>query len=447
MTHTKSRLEPGFIRDDGRLRYTMKKIILLFWAIFGVSNALASPAMDLFQQATRFISENYNGYSSANPVSIAEQLRGKLQEACQPAGESCSYETARPFLVQLTQRMNDGHTYFLSPQSYADLLRAYSGQSLSPEPTFGFTFSNANLSGEVLVNHVIADSPAAIAGLQPFDRIVRLNGERLEFKSAVQQLRTAVNVKASMNILVARGDVERPGIFELNLKRAQVEKTNLPLLYQPANAPTGVLMLKIPTFVGSQDIAPRTHELVAQAVTSGAKSIVVDLRGNGGGEETECYGAASAFVGRVAHLNATRFEQVTVGFDGGKLLGNDPKDSKRYDIQNPALWNGNVAVLVNRYTASCGELMAYVLQQNKRAQVIGEDTHGLLDTATETWELMDRSALAITYVRTLNLDGSRLPTRVTPDVEMSSSLNEIAETGRDPMLDAALEVLAQTTTN
>jgi carboxyl-terminal processing protease len=419
----------------------MKKIILLFWAIVSVSNALASPAMDLFQQATRFISENYNGYSSADPVSIAEKLRSKLQEACQSAGESCSYETARPFLVQLAQQMKDGHTYFLSPQSYADLLQAYSGKSGATEPTFGFTFSNANLSGEVLVNHVIANSPAAIAGLRPFDRIVRLNGERLELKSAIQLLRAAVTSKAPMNILVARGDVESPATLELTLQRATLEKTNLPLLYQPANAPAGVLMLKIPTFVGSQDIGPRTHQLVTQAATLGAKSIVVDLRGNGGGEETECYGAASAFVGRASHINATRLEQVTVGFDGGKFLGNDPKDPKRYDIPNPALWNGNVAVLVNRYTASCGELMAYILQQKQRAKVIGEDTYGLLDTATETWELMDKSALAITYVRTLHLDGSRLPTRVTPDVEMSSSLNEIAETGRDAMLDAALEEL------
>jgi carboxyl-terminal processing protease len=236
---------------------------------------------------------------------------------------------------------------------------------------------------------------------------------------------------------VLRGNVQNPIRFSVTMQRTRLEKTNLPYLYQPPNAPAGVVALRIPTFTGSNDIAPKVHELVASALAKNAKTIIIDVRDNPGGEETECYGAASAFLGRAVNLNETRLVRLEVGFDGGKFIGNDPKDLSRYDIAKPALWTGQSVVLTNEQTASCGELMAYLLQYNKKARVIGESTYGILDTATEFWQLADQSALAITYVRTLNPDGSRVPERVTPDILARDDPNTAFETGRDPLFERA----------
>ncbi len=425
----------------------MRKIVLLLCAMSCVSSAIASPATDLFDQASRFMVDHYHGYSGVKPLEIATKLRPKLEAVCKASRDNCSFQTARPFVAQLAQSMNDGHTYFLSPQSFENWLNEFSGQNTITEPLHGFWFSNVNSRGEVLINHVTADSPAAIAGIRPFDRIIGVGNELLERSNALQRLRALLNSNTVVNLRMARGDTRNPVQLEVTLQPIRLRRINLPLLYQPANAPAGVLVMRFPTFVGSNDIAPRTHELVARAIELGAKSIIIDVRGNPGGEETECYGAASAFIGRAANINETRLERIIVGFDGGTLLGNDPKDPKKYNIQQPMLWKGDVAVLADRGTASCGELMAYLLQYNKRAKVIGEATVGMLDTATEAWELMDQSALAITYVRTLNPDGTRLPAKVTPDVAISSSLDEIAETGRDLMLDKALEILSASQSN
>jgi carboxyl-terminal processing protease len=78
-----------------------------------------------------------------------------------------------------------------------------------------------------------------------------------------------------------------------------------------------------------------------------------------------------------------------------------------------------------------------LLQYNKKARVIGESTVGVLDTATEFWQLADQSALAITYVRTLNPDGTRVPERVTPDILVRDDVNAAFETGRDPLFERA----------
>jgi carboxyl-terminal processing protease len=404
------------------------------------SIATASPASDLLDQGIRFMVDNYHGYSVVKPAELGATLRAELERACVNR-DPCGYEVATPFLQRLASSMNDGHTSYLSPTAYQSTLEAFQNSGANPNPVFGMQLGNANARGEVLVADVVADSPAFKGGLRPFDRIFSVGGERLQTSSALSRLRASIQTDAPVTLEVARGDARNPVTLKVQMQRSKLETSNLPFTYQPANAPAGVLVMRFPTFLGSNDIAPRAHALVAQAQAQGAKAIIIDVRGNGGGEETECYGAASAFIGRAANINETTTQKVLVGFDGGKLLGNDPQDPVKFDITQPALWKGSVAVLVDRSTASCGELMAYFVQYAKRGSVVGERTYGVLDTATEFWKLLDGSALAITYVRTLNEDGSRVPEFVTPDIQARFNPNVIGETGRDEMLEKALEAL------
>ncbi len=411
--------------------------VVLAW-LFVFSSAFASPATELFREASFYMSFHYHGYSSVKPDELAKSLEAQLLERCQPKAETCEFAEARPFIERLAQGMRDDHTSYLSPSTYRTILTQFRGINPNPNPLYGLSFGDANSRGEVAVLDIVADSPAFKAGIRPFDRVVAVNGTRV---TNFNDLRTALNSSQPVKLEVLRGDAANPVRFEATMQRKRLEKNNLPFLYQPPNAPAGVVALRIPTFIGSNDIAPKVHELVAQAQRQNAKTMIIDLRDNGGGEETECYGAASAFVGRAVNINETRLDRVNVGFDGGKFIGNDPKDLVNYEIARPALWKGAVTVLVNDQTASCGELLAYLIQYNKRGKIIGEQTYGVLDTATEFWQLSDQSALAITYVRTLNPDGTRVPMRVTPDVMARDDPNTAFETGRDPLFERAYQEL------
>lgn len=403
--------------------------------------ATASPASDLLEQGVQFMASNYHGYSTVQPLELGTRLQAELAAVC--AGNfRCSAETATPFLQRLASDMNDGHTYYLSASSYQRTLQEFSGAASNPNPSYGFQIGNSNSRNEVLIEDVIADSPAFKGGLRPFDRVVSVGGQPLTPQNAVSSFRALIQTDAPVKLAVVRGDPRLPARATVTMQRRRLEKTNLPFLYRPAGIASGTLVMRFPTFVGSNDIAPRAHALVAQAQRMGAKNIVIDLRGNGGGEETECYGASSAFIGRAVNINETVSQQVLVGFDGGRFIGNDPQDLTRYEISKPALWQGGVAVLVDRNTASCGELMAYIIQRSGRGLVIGSQTYGVLDTATEFWKLQNGSALAITYVRTINEDGTRVPESVMPDIEAAADLQAIAETGRDAMLDVAIQTFS-----
>ena len=414
--------------------------LMLVSSIALLSVATASPASDLLEQGVQFMASHYHGYSTVQPLELGARLQAELEAVC--AGNlSCSADTATPFLQRLASGMNDGHTSYLSPSSYQRTLQEFSGVSSNSNPSYGFQIGDSNSRGEVLIEDVVADSPAFKGGLRPFDRVVSVGAERLTTPNAVARFRALIQTDAPVRLSVVRGDARLPARAMVTMQRRKLEKTNLPFLYRPAGVPSGTLVMRFPTFVGSNDIAPRTHALVAQAQALGAKTIVIDLRGNGGGEETECYGASSAFVGRAVNINETVAQQVLVGFDGGRFVGNDPQDPNRYEITKPALWQGGVAVLVDDGTASCGELMAYIIQQKKRGPVIGSQTYGVLDTATEYWKLTNGSALAITYVRTINEDGTRVPESVRPDIEARFDPRAINETGRDAMLELAIQAL------
>ncbi len=200
-----------------------------------------------------------------------------------------------------------------------------------------------------------------------------------------------------------------------------------------------MVVMRFPNFIGFHDIGPKTHEMVKEAIAKKVKAIVIDVRGNIGGEETECSSAAAAFIAvGVEFIGQTKYLKQPWGFKDGKTIGNDPRDLRSYSISDPQLWKGKMAVLVNRSTASCGEIFAYAIQRAKRGKVIGETTLGVLNTATDYFSLIDQSAVAITYSRTFNLDGSALPERITPDVMLEFNTNKIGLTGKDEMLEKAL---------
>ena len=73
--------------------------------------------------------------------------------------------------------------------------------------------------------------------------------------------------------------------------------------------------------------------------------------------------------------------------------------------------------------------------------IVGEATGGLGNTGSTEFNLPDGSALVLTIFKSLRLDGSYLPTRVTPNELVPDELELQSQTGRDVALQRALELL------
>ncbi len=419
----------------------MKKYFLLVLFVFSFGTcALASPATDLFREAAFYLEQYYHGYSVVNIKDAIAKYQVQLDVRCAARGEQCSFDDARPSVQGLVAAMGDRHTFYLSKDFYSQVYNQFRGLNNNPRPQAGLRLARMVAGRAPMIEDVIADGPAARAGAQAFDRIVSVNGLVVPPNDAMNWLQQKLNTDDTLRLSLERGPTEKSRRVLIRFKRAYIPDTNLPSLYESASQ-AGIFVLRIPSFIGSNTIGPRVHTLLHQAIAKNPRGIVVDVRGNGGGEETECLAAASAFLGDVELTDEARLYKQNIGMKSGRVTGNDPRDPSAFFIPDPALYTGPVAVLTSSSTASCGEMFAYLIQQAKRGPIVGEPTLGVLNTATEFFQLIDQSAIAITYIRAQNLDGTPLPERVLPDTNFTYNPQTIVETGRDAQLEKAVELL------
>ncbi|ABL65335.1 carboxy terminal-processing peptidase [Chlorobium phaeobacteroides] len=107
----------------------------------------------------------------------------------------------------------------------------------------------------------------------------------------------------------------------------------------------------------SRDVIKLLNELIAEHV----QGIVIDLRENGGGSLEEAVKVTGLFIpnGPVVQISSSTGRTTVLDDEDGGVL-----------------YNGPLAVLVNRYSASASEIVAAAIQDYGRGVIIGERTFG-----------------------------------------------------------------------
>jgi carboxyl-terminal processing protease len=395
--------------------------------------AAASPALDLFNQATYYITSRYNGFSNAPYQDFATQYRPALDAACAGLGETCPYSAAVPIVSQMLETISDGHSYLLNAAQRDEVQRQRSG--LGPNaPRMGIVTREIPNSTDRLIADVWESSPAMKAGLRRGDRLVSLNGQLSNDLGADFQpsIAKAVGSGASVRLGVLRAGEP---LLEVSL-RGETLSARLPTL---KTLSPGVGYLRIPSFDVIGKVASAVHQLVRRAQGSGVKRLIVDVRDNPGGVDFEVLAAAGGFVKRTGFTQEYRDSSRTqIVVDGKVQLTNGVTV---YDTPGAALFTGKLAVLVNSHSYSGAEYLAQFVQDAKKGIIVGEPSGGLGNTGSTEFNLPDGSALVLTIFKSLRLDGSYLPDRVTPDEIIPDELEQQERTGRDAVLERALELL------
>jgi carboxyl-terminal processing protease len=155
------------------------------------------------------------------------------------------------------------------------------------------------------------------------------------------------------------------------------------------------------------------RRLIGELEEQGVAGIVVDLRDNGGGSLLEATTLTGLFI--------DKGPVVQVRNSSGRI-------SLEEDIEPGMAWDGPLAVLVNRYSASASEIFAAAIQDYGRGVVIGEPTFGkgtvqsLLDL--DDYAPSDKPGmgqLKITMAQFFRVNGGSTQTRgVEPDIRFPS---------------------------
>jgi carboxyl-terminal processing protease len=427
----------------------MKRVFVLTVAVLlfalGRVNAQAyenSPAQQLFDQASYYLSFNYHGFSSTDPNSAAfvEKYQKQLDLSCFVQRQNCAYDISVALIKAMVEEIADEHTNYLAPDAAEDFVSSTTGDNTNDQVTMGFIpipFSDEKGFG-LRVYDVFEGSGAASAGLARGDRIVAINQQPLpRDQAAARKLFVAADGSGQDVHLSVLRDERLP--LELTVSSRTLTMSSLPYM----SVSNGVARIVIPEFVGPAKTAPKFHELIKRAMDRKVAAIVVDLRNDPGGVSTECLAAAGAFVGNFGRLRESRFGRFQDSFRNGGVYQIDDlgKETKVYQIENAQLWTGKLAVLVNQDSASCSEYFASDVQFAKRGLVIGERTVGVGNTGTRLFNLINGGGLQITVVKSFRLDGTVYPAQVTPDFFIKDDLEGFVFTGQDNLYNRALQEL------
>ncbi len=223
------------------------------------------------------------------------------------------------------------------------------------------------------------DTPAYEVGLQTGDRIVRVEDQStadIDVSQAADLLRGSPGT--SVTITVSREG--EAAVIDYTLTRAII---TIPVIPYAGMLEGAVGYIKLNQF--TEEAASEVERALNHLGEQGARSYMLDLRGNPGGLLEQAVGVAGKF------LEENRLIVYTEGRPGADRRSYRASDS--FTLKEAPL-----VVLVDRYSASASEIVAGAIQDWDRGVVAGQTTFGKA-SVQQIFPMNKGTALKITTAR------------------------------------------------
>jgi carboxyl-terminal processing protease len=266
---------------------------------------------------------------------------------------------------------------------------------------------------------VFDGSPAKRAGIHQGAVVTAVNGHSIAGESAES---ATARIKGPPGTAVSLTLIESGGKRRtVTLKRARIE---VPTVETKLKTVDGKKLGVVELVTFSSGAHGELRSAIKRLQAQGARGIVLDLRGNGGGLLREAVLVASAFI------------------EDGPIVSTDGRSQPRrtFEAEGEALKPPlPVVVLVDGGTASASEIVAGAIRDRGRGQVVGEKTFGK-GVFQEVEPLSNGGALDLTVGRYYLPRGENIGTRgIVPEHKARDN----PRTSRDEALPVALDVLAR----
>ena len=333
--------------------------------------------------------------------------------------------------IKGTLRGLDPHSSFLDPDSLKEMQVETSG-------SFGGLGIEITLRDDILtVVSPIDGTPAFRAGLQPGDRIVKIDGlttKDLQLSDAVKRMRGKPGSKVT--ITVVREGWTEPKDFEIQREIIHVQSV------RPYDLGQGIGYIKLRQF--QEQTAHDLQGALDKLTESGMKMLVLDLRNNPGGLLTAAVEVSEKFL------------------PDGKLVvyteGRVRNQNMRFSAHAKRPVTIPMVVLVNNGSASASEIVAGALQDWQRAKIVGTQSFGKGSVQTII-PLSDGAGLRLTTAKYFTPKGRSIQGKgITPDIVVelpkepaakdrpvpAPSLDPLEDLKKDLQVQKAIEVLKTT---
>ena len=278
-------------------------------------------------------------------------------------------------------------------------------------------------SQKIIVYYPIPDSPAEKAGIKSGDIILRVDGKEYgydDFNIIADNIKGEAGTK--VKLVIERDGKEQE--FEITREKIETNPISSKIIKE------NIGYVNLPSF--DTDSSKKLKEKVDDLVSKGAKSLILDLRNNGGGIVEESTNIADFFLDKDKTIMTTKDNKE-------KEETTKSKTKKVYEMP--------LVVLTNENTASASEILTAALKDNERATVIGTKTYGkgVIQTVLT---LSDGSGLKITTAEYFTPNGTEINKKgIKPNIEVKlpdtvKSIYAVKESD-DTQLNRAIEELSK----
>jgi carboxyl-terminal processing protease len=316
----------------------------------------------------------------------------------------------------MMESLGDQHSTYMNPQLYKDATSELAG-------SYAGIGAYVDTTGKLLtITKPLANSPAETAGLKAGDQVIAVDGTdvtSLDPESVRQKVLGPEGT--TVKLTIQRPDQSKP--FDVQITRAQI---NIPSVTSKM-LDNNIAYIQISTF--GDTTASDLRQQLAVLLSQKPKSLILDLRDNGGGYLETSISVASEFIssGVIVTEKSGDGSLATHKATSGGLATNNSLP---------------MIVLVNQYSASASEIVAGALQDTGRAKLLGVKTYG--KGSVQNWVPLsnDQGAVRITIAKWLTPKGRTIDKLgLTPDTIVEMTAADITAK-LDPQLDAAVKQLA-----
>jgi carboxyl-terminal processing protease len=210
--------------------------------------------------------------------------------------------------------------------------------------------------GQLLIVNVIANGPAARAGMLAGERIIGVNGTsttEVSTEHAADLLKGEQGTYVEVMVQAPSGEVRN---LQVRRERVDVPSVEDVKMVDPAN---GVAYFRITSFqkTTSRDVDAALWKLHRE----GMRSLIIDVRGNPGGLLNESVEVADRFV-MEGTIVATH--------------GRSARENYDYKAHRVGTWRVPLVVLIDGDSASASEIFAGAIRDHQRGTVVGDRSYG-----------------------------------------------------------------------
>ena len=266
----------------------------------------------------------------------------------------------------------DPHSLYLPPQQ---------AQSINERLDGGFNGIGIEfqiLRDTMIITQVYAGGPAAKAGLPTGSKIITIDNKKFAgTKLTTDRVNNVFRGEKDSALLLGVTNGKETKTYAI--KRGRVDLSSVNAAYM-AGPTTGYI--KIGKFASTTDADFR--KALSKLKTDGMNSLLLDLRGNGGGYLNAATSMADEFLGKGELIVYTK--------------GIHEPRTDYFATDSGSFQKGKVTVLIDEYSASASEILAGALQDLDRATIVGRRSFGK-GLVQQQFPFGDGSAVNLTVAR------------------------------------------------